>query len=123
MTPRTVLVVDDDGPVRSVLKVLVSRLGYTALAAQDGKEALQIYREHVDEIGLVISDVFMLEITGLDLLDALLEINPLVKVLLISGIPPLQLSPTPQFKKAFGFAKKPFDLEELRKAIKRALGD
>lgn len=80
-----VLVVDDEELVRSVLEMGLTRSGFTAWVAKSGEEAVEQYRAHRDEIALVLLDVRMPGMNGLQTLIALQAINPAVKVCFLTG--------------------------------------
>jgi two-component system cell cycle sensor histidine kinase/response regulator CckA len=81
----TLLVVDDDPMVRSALAVALRGLGYTALEAEGGDQALVIYRERGAEIRAVLLDLIMPNMSGRATFDALRALDPAVDVLLMSG--------------------------------------
>lgn len=68
---RTVLIVDDEESVRTLVRVLVERRGAQAITANDGLDALKKYRAHAAEIGVVLTDIHMPNLNGLDLIRAL----------------------------------------------------
>lgn len=81
----TILVVDDEDEVRKLL-VEVLRLGsYRVLEARDGAGALELAREHGAPIGLLVTDIVMPGLTGMELADALRVSSPALKVLFMSG--------------------------------------
>jgi len=81
----TILIVDDEHPVLEAASEMLNILGYRALQASSGDEALSIYRENIDSINLVILDMIMPAMSGSQVLKALREINPEVKIILSSG--------------------------------------
>jgi len=81
----TVLVVDDDEIVLKITRVLLSKLGFTVLSAMDGIEAVEVFRQHRDDIRLVVSDVSMPRMNGWETLIALRDIDPDISVILVSG--------------------------------------
>jgi CheY-like chemotaxis protein len=80
-----VLVVEDEAPVRAVLRRLLERAGFSVLEARNGSDALAVWRERGVEIGLVLSDVVMPEVGGLALVEQLRAERADLPVLLISG--------------------------------------
>src|ERR1041385_4350217 len=80
-----ILVVDDEVMVRNVARIILEKQGYFILAAADGEEALQIARKFPGAIDLVLSDINMPRIDGLQLMNKLLGERPGVKILLMSG--------------------------------------
>ena len=105
-----VLIVDDDPSVRNVLRAMIEMKGYILLLAGSAEEALTLSRTYADEIHLLISDVNMPEMNGVDLARRLSEERPGIRTLLISGYGSEEI-------KAGGvrlpFLKKPFVPQDL----------
>ncbi len=72
----TVLVVEDEEAIRKIASRALSARGHRVLTAADGREGLEVFRKHADEIALVISDVVMPHMTGPQLYQAIAEISP-----------------------------------------------
>ncbi|MGD2269794.1 MAG: PAS domain S-box protein [Desulfobacterales bacterium] len=116
-----ILIVDDEEESLMAEELMLTELGYEVLLARSGKEALEIYRGHMDTIGLVTLDMIMPEMSGRDTFEQLKEINPDIKVLLISGY-----SSNQQVKEIMGlgctaFLQKPFDISRLSQKIGEVL--
>lgn len=116
---QTILLVEDDNSVLIAGRAILKRLGYIVLIATSGNEALQIYQDNQNEITLVLTDVRMPEMDGLELYKALARINPTVKVLLMSAydFPDLLANGLK------GFVKKPFSFDSLGQAVRQALNE
>ena len=114
----TILVVDDDEMVRVTLKVLVSSLGYKVLVASDGPEALQILE--TSPVDLVISDVVMPEMDGLELLEHVKRDHPGVDVIIATGFSNRASYADVIKAGAMDFIKKPIDQAELEAKLARA---
>lgn len=82
---ETLLVVEDEEKLRDVLHEVLVNKGYKVILAQNGEEAVVKYKEHKDEIALVISDVGLPKMSGIELFHALLQINPEIRTILASG--------------------------------------
>ncbi len=82
---ETILVVDDDDVVRGLCQQILEKAGYKVIHASNGREALELYIHHKDEISLVLLDLMMPVMGGSRCLEELLAINPLLKVIIISG--------------------------------------
>jgi CheY-like chemotaxis protein len=82
---ETVLLVDDDPGVRESIRHVLEFAGYRVIEASDGVEALEIFRQKVNEIDLVITDLIMPRNNGKDLYDDIKAIKPSQKVIFISG--------------------------------------
>ncbi|MCA9993332.1 MAG: response regulator, partial [Anaerolineales bacterium] len=84
---ETILVVEDNELAREALVSSLERLNYRVLAAQNGREALQLFAQHRLEVQLVLSDVVMPDMDGLALLRALRQQTTSVPVLMLTGHP------------------------------------
>ncbi|MBW2315909.1 MAG: PAS domain S-box protein [Deltaproteobacteria bacterium] len=80
-----VLVVDDDAGVREIVAYTLERAGYTVLEAKNGEQAIDLYRQHGDEVVLVLLDCTMPETSGAQTLSGIRGIDPDARVLLMSG--------------------------------------
>jgi CheY-like chemotaxis protein len=81
----TILVVDDEATVRSLLTLTLRKAGYDVLDAADGLEAIGIFRANSQRIGLLITDVAMPNMRGPVLAQRLRELQPKLPVLFITG--------------------------------------
>ena len=81
----TVLLVDDEQMVRNVGERALMRLGFTVLLAKDGVEAVEIFRQHRDEVRCVLCDLTMPRMNGWETLAALRKLAPGLPVILASG--------------------------------------
>ena len=106
------LVVDDDELVRRVVTELLEDCAFAVIEARSGSEALALTRERTD-IELVISDVNMPEMDGLQLIRELRRISPTLPVILMSG--------RPYRDRSHPFLAKPFTRQGLLACIDRAL--
>jgi CheY-like chemotaxis protein len=117
-----ILVVDDEEFLRTILTDLLNVLGYDVIQASNGDEALKIYQERKDEIGLIILDVVMPGKSGLEVLDELKKLNRDIKVILSSGvISEKRIDDVVASSQNVEFIQKPYNLIEIRKAIENLL--
>lgn len=86
MNPATILIADDDPPMRMLLERYVTMFGYRALLAADGEEALCVAREH-PETALIMLDVVMPGLSGQRLAEDLTTLLPNAPILFCSGHP------------------------------------
>jgi PAS domain S-box-containing protein len=118
---ETVLLVDDEeGPIM-VEELMLKELGYRVIPARSGKEAIELYQKHNNSFDLVALDMIMPEMSGKETYARLKEIDPDVKVLLVSGY-----SLNKQVKELIdlgcnGFIQKPFDILQLSQKIREVL--
>jgi DNA-binding response OmpR family regulator len=80
-----ILVVDDNLEFRGFAQMFLEKAGYTVVTAPDGVEALRFYREHQSSIMLLLTDITMPNMNGLELASCVLEIDSRLPVLVMSG--------------------------------------
>ena len=120
---QTILLVEDVPLIAEMEKSVLETEGFDVLVASNGKEALDIYRKHGKDISLVALDLVMPVMSGKECLMKLMKIDPLVKILVISGHSPndeLSRELIPHVK---GFVSKPCVRNDLILAIRSALSD
>src|SRR6185436_16289885 len=82
---EAILVVDDEPAICSLVKTLLEREGYAVLIAGDAETATYIYEEHSAEVALLLTDVKMPGMNGVELADRILRRKPQMRVLFMSG--------------------------------------
>ena len=117
----TILLVDDEEMLRDMAAALLTRLGFSVLAAKDGVEAVEIFRQRQDEIRLVLSDLTMPRMNGWETLTALRELAPDLPVILASGYDKAQVMAGDHPELPQVFLGKPYTLKGLGEAISQAL--
>lgn len=117
----TVLLVDDEEVILEVGRELLKVMGYRALIARDGKEAIDVYRDNRDDIDIVVLDIVMPNMGGGEAYDRMKEINPNIKVLLSSGYS-IEGQATEILERGCdGFIQKPFNIKALSHKIREIL--
>jgi two-component system, cell cycle sensor histidine kinase and response regulator CckA len=121
-TQATVLVADDDHGVRTLVRMLLQRAGYTVVQAASGREAYETMRDRGHEVDVVLLDVMMPEMDGHEALPAMRGIDPEVPVVFFSGFDQTEVAEHLTGTGAYtSFIPKPFEKEELIGEIARAL--
>lgn len=82
---ETLLIVENESAIRNLLQMALRRSGYTVLAAESAREALEIVRGHTGAIDLLITDVVMPDMSGPELVRELSAIRPDTRTLFMSG--------------------------------------
>jgi CheY-like chemotaxis protein len=113
----TILVVDDEKKVLDMAGKVVRKLGYEALDAPGGKEAVEIFKAYKEKIDLVILDIVMPDMGGGEVYDRIKAIDPTVKVLLSSGYGVENTAQDILARGCDGFIQKPFNMKDLHHAI------
>jgi two-component system, chemotaxis family, chemotaxis protein CheY len=119
-----VMVIDDDDAVRGVIAKMLERDGHTVTEVEDGKRALRYFAGQPSD--LVISDVYMPEMDGIEFLMRLREAFPETRIIMMSGggvIPMDEVLEASTLLGAVGSLQKPIDMKQLRSAVAEALGD
>ncbi|HOO46563.1 MAG TPA: PAS domain S-box protein, partial [Deltaproteobacteria bacterium] len=118
---RTILIVDDEQMVLDLCSSMVNHFGYTVLTATDGNEAVKIFRRHKKEVDCVILDLTMPKKDGIVAFEELRKIRKDIPVIISSGYDEQEIGRRFQGKGLSGIIKKPYNIEELRKELKRVL--
>jgi len=118
---ETVLLVEDDEPVRALLCSVLRRHGYHVLESRGPKQALSIAARHTGPLDLVLSDVIMPEMSGPEMVALLRSIRPEPAVLYLSGYATDALVTDRVLPKAVSFVQKPVSTRQLLEAIRRVL--
>ncbi len=119
---ETLLLVEDDSTVLETGRAMLESLGYTVLTATNGEEGLEVYKSHQDEVALVLTDMTMPEMSGDELYEAITtRVNPDVRVLLVSGYSARKKVSVLRDQGLKGIVQKPFDLQEIAKAVRDAI--
>jgi len=116
---KQVLIVDDEPNLRKILSAQLTRDGYDVLTAEDGEQGLQLLREH--HIDLVITDLKMPKVDGMTLLKKALEEEPELPVVLVTAHGTIDTAVEALKTGAFDFVTKPFDKDEVRQIVAKAL--
>ncbi len=113
------LVVDDESSVRNLLCEGLQRQGYRVTAAEDGREAIEKIKK--GKFDLVITDVMMPSMNGIEMLEAIKGLHPTLEVILTSGNGQIETAVSAMKKGAYDFVKKPLHMEELYALVEKAL--
>jgi len=117
----TLLLVEDEPTVRELAYEILAADGYDVITAADGREALEAARRHADRIRLVITDIVMPQMGGLELVEGLAGVIPEAPVLFMSGYSESAVRGEPRFALGAGFLQKPFTPSELLRHAREAL--
>jgi PAS domain S-box-containing protein len=120
---ETILVVDDEDGVRKLGQAVLEPCGYTVLLAEDGVQALEVYQGHRGEIALVVLDVIMPRMSGLECLRRLREMDPQVKVLISTGYTAKGVAQELVAEGALGVVEKPFRIQDFATAVRAAIDE
>ena len=113
-----VLLVDDEETVRDIGKEMLNELGFTTITANDGKEALEVFKSNAD-ISFVILDLTMPQMDGTQCFKELQKIKPEIKVVISSGFSEREVAQRFVGNEVAGFIQKPYKLSVLKEEIKK----
>lgn len=117
---ETILVVDDEESLRTVIGDLLTQLGYHVLSASNGPDALALAGEYPGKIDLLLTDVVMDPLSGPALAEALTRVRPEMKVVFISGYA-ATLAPDGALKPGTVLVNKPFTMRMLSARLREVL--
>jgi len=119
MDQKSILIVDDDQGILGVLSGFFSQLDYQVTTAVNGEDALSKYAP--GRFDLVVSDLVMPDMDGLTLLKRLTAMDERTVFLMITGYPTLETAVDAIKNGAYDYVVKPFNLEDLKFKVERAL--
>ena len=118
-TKKSILVVDDEFNVREILRLQLDKLGYNVTEAEDGVKAINILSER--NFDIVISDIKMPRVSGLEVLKYVKDNYPDTEVIMITAYDDMQIAIEAMKLKAYEFLTKPFNFEQLILTVERAI--
>jgi PAS domain S-box-containing protein len=117
----TLLLVEDNSMVRGLTRSMLEAIGHTVLSAAAPEKALQLFTEHHQEIDLLLTDVVMPIMSGKQLHEKILSLQPDIKALFMSGYTESAIEQHGVLNSGVHFIQKPFTLKELSQKIKDVL--
>lgn len=117
--PISVLVVDDEEPIRNALKKFLTQQGYDVVTAPSGDEALRVLQRQ--KVSVVLLDVRMPGRSGIDLVPQILELEPSIAILMLTAVNDATTAALCMQRGAMDYLTKPIDLSDLARAILRAI--
>ncbi|MBS3907303.1 MAG: response regulator [Syntrophaceae bacterium] len=114
-----ILIVDDEEVICNILSRRLTKEGYSCTTAHNGKEALNHF--YKDSFSLIVSDIKMPEMTGIELLQKVKAIDPKMKIIMVTAYPEIDLAVNAMRLGAYDFIIKPADLDLIVMSVKKAL--
>lgn len=113
----TILLADDEELIRKTTSTVLERLGYTVLTARDGLEALELFKAHRDEIGIVLMDMIMPKLGGRQTFEGIRQFDAEVPIVICSGFSKAEDLEALKEKEISGFLQKPFRHAQLAQTV------
>lgn len=117
---ETLLVAEDDETVGVYMNRILQRAGYNVIVAGNGEEAVEKFKQH-DEISLVVSDVVMPRMNGMEMLNEIRKIKPDVKAIFVSGYAADVLQKKGTFQQGVELVRKPFKKVDFLQTVRKIL--
>ena len=121
--PASVMVVEDEKELASLFKTFLERMGYDPFTFTDPIMALEFFKQGTKEFSLILTDLRMPEMSGLDLATEIRKINEKIKIILITAfmVEDLMISETYKIAKIDDIVQKPVKISALKEIIENVL--
>lgn len=120
-TQGTILVGDDEAPVLRVVQRILKRSGYEVISAEDGQAAVEVFQAHDGPIDVVILDITMPRLSGIEAARQIRALDANVKIMISSGYEASTATSNVEEGVISGFLQKPFTPNDLRTAVQAVL--
>jgi two-component system response regulator HydG len=114
----SILIVDDDNAHRTMLKTLISGWGYGITEAEDGSDAIEFAEK--EPFDLILMDIRMLKVSGLEALEKIKAINPSIPIIIMTAFSSVETAISALKNGAYDYLTKPLDFDKLKITIERA---
>ncbi len=118
---ETLLIAEDEEMVRTFMQKIFERAGYKVIAATDGEDTVEKFRENREDISLVLSDVIMPGKNGMEILEEVRRMKPGVRVLFVSGYTANVMHEKGILAEGMDYIAKPFVKEKLLRKVREVL--
>lgn len=116
-----ILLVEDDVTVLEIGSSLLENLNYRVISAKNGAKALKLFKQHRDDLALVLTDLTMPKMGGAELINAIRQIKPDIKIIAMTGYPRFQADKELLSQNVVAWLQKPLNLEKLAKTLHKSL--
>ncbi|TYB31412.1 MAG: PAS domain S-box protein [Candidatus Mcinerneyibacterium aminivorans] len=114
----TILIVEDEKDVLNLIEDVLKNYNYNYISAETGKKAKEIFREKMNEIDVLLSDIIITDYNGIELADEFKKIKPDLEVVLTSGYSNDKFIYSKIKEKGYSFIQKPFDIKDMLELIR-----
>jgi two-component system response regulator PilR (NtrC family) len=119
MALSRILVVDDEESIREFFQIMLKREGYEVFTASNGREGFEFLKKN--QVDLIISDIQMPEMSGLELLSKIKEFDPEMIMVMITAFGSTEIAVEAMKRGAYDYVQKPFKIDEVKIVIRQAL--
>ena len=116
---KTILVVEDDKNLLDVTKMLLEKSGFRVYCAKDGREGLQIFLSQKNEINVIISDIVMPYMNGIELYKEIRKLDPKIDIILVTGYDLTGEGIDLEYEENMDILEKPVNFERIIDRINR----
>lgn len=120
---KWILIVEDDDEISTLLELILIQNGYSVIKVRDGLEALEIYKSHIPKINLVISDLGLPSLGGIELFQEIYKYDKKIKFIASSGFNQENFEKQLLNTGIKAFLPKPYHVETLLQVIKKILSE
>jgi len=118
---KTILLVEDNKALRDAFQEILEAAGYRAYSAENGREALALYQEQNLKVDLLISDINMPEMNGIELASILRQTDPHTKVVIMSGLAQSETNQQTYATPIDGWLQKPIGMKDFLRTVNELL--
>lgn len=118
---ETILIIDDDKKVLNITERALGGAGYRTISADGGEKGVAIFERHADDINLVVLDIMMPEMDGLEVFNLIRKIRPDIKVVICSGFSMDGMAMEMMEGGAKAFVQKPFKVAHICEVVRQVL--
>jgi PAS domain S-box-containing protein len=118
---ETVLVAEDDAPLRELTRIILESFGYTVISAVDGEDVITKFMENKEHISLILLDIIMPKKNGKEVSEAIRKVSPRIKILFTSGYTMDIIKTKEWIESGFDFIHKPSQPRDLLKKVREIL--
>jgi len=116
-----ILIIDDEEIVREILQEVMEIANFQAYCAQTGKDGIDIFVQNRNKIKLILLDMVMPGLTGIETYEKLLALDPQIKIILMSGYPDKEAFHLANLPESQEFIQKPFSVQEVISKVQQSL--
>jgi two-component system, cell cycle sensor histidine kinase and response regulator CckA len=116
-----ILIIDDEKDVCTISKIMLEKIGYSVLVANNGKDGISIFSEKIKNIKVALVDLHLPVMSGEEIIKELIRIKPEVKILILSGSRKQDVLSKFHGNKNIDFLQKPFTYLLIKEAVEKIL--